>query len=173
MFFCFVTKHACDGLMDWQTDWQTELGSQDRTIIAALRGQNSMQTDLFYLTMTMHYMQWLEMRNTTCRVTCSRQQRHGIINKMHINTEQRCLIHTKQTMSWQAIPIHSLLSTYAMEKPQVITRHTVSIKNFDLLIFNDDRHHSAKIFHKQRIWLFHCSWPSTNTAGPIYQCYSW
>jgi len=36
MLFRFVTKHACDG----QTDGRTELRSQDRASIAALRGKN-------------------------------------------------------------------------------------------------------------------------------------
>jgi len=36
-FFELVTKHACDGRTDGQTD---NYDSQDRTSIAALRGKN-------------------------------------------------------------------------------------------------------------------------------------
>jgi len=39
MFFCFVTKHACDGRTDTLTDGQN-YDTQDRASIAASRGKN-------------------------------------------------------------------------------------------------------------------------------------
>jgi len=39
MFFCFVTKHACDGQTDGETDGQN-YDPQDRVSIAASRGKN-------------------------------------------------------------------------------------------------------------------------------------
>jgi len=41
MFFCFVTKHACDGRKDGRTDTQN-YDPQDRASIAALRCKNTM-----------------------------------------------------------------------------------------------------------------------------------
>jgi len=46
MFFCYVTKHACDKQTDKQTDGQN-YDPQDRASIAASRSKNEQLHDVY------------------------------------------------------------------------------------------------------------------------------
>jgi len=52
MFFCYVTKHACDKQTDKQTDGQN-YDPQDRASIAASRSKNEQLHDVCYNTATL------------------------------------------------------------------------------------------------------------------------